>query len=432
VKRLILNIPLENIAAVGFHKRPFILATKTCMLLSYRDGASGRPREAVIITAHLHSWCERIAELLSEKGMELKVQGVLMEGDVVQARRDHLQEILTEIKAEEEAIAIGVKSKEEIAQARVNRILAGGPRHQVRHIKRRSDITQLHDHPLKGLLAELEAEEGSEVRRGRTKKGDLGQARRDRVQGKIPLGEREEVIKARLDRARDRALASIRGEATIRDFEGATPWWVSDIAQARRDRVKEILAEAHGDFPERIEEEHVAKVAQALDPASAQIVWYLWENRHAKIEELRRVLGESSHMKVLIRIREVINPTADKILGMPLLVFERARIDHTSGERILYSWWLSGDAERRPVEGERLVDIFDEGDHILVIVELVGFEEKGIQLAVEDETLVVKAEAPGRSVHEEIPLSPQVDGQRFRARYHNNMLQVRFERERAR
>lgn len=399
VKRLILNVPLENITAVAFHKKPFILATKTCMLLSYRDGASGRPREAVIITAHLHSWCERIAELLSEKGMELKVQGVLTEGDVVRARRDHLQEILTEIKAEEEAIAIGVKSKEEIAQVRVNRILAGGPRHQVRHIKRRSDIAQ---------------------------------ARRDRVQGKIPLGEREEVIKARLDRARDRALASIRGEATIRDFEGATPWWVSDIAQARRERVKEILAEGHGDFPERIEEEHVAKVAQALDPASAQIVWYLWKNRHAKIEELRRVLGESSHMNVLVRIREAINPTAGKILGRPILVFERARIDHTSGERILYSWWLSGDAERRPVEGERLVDIFDEGDHILVIVDLVGFEEKGIQLAVEDETLVVKAEAPGRSVHEEIPLSPQVDGQRFRARYHNNMLQVRFEKEQAR
>lgn len=214
------------------------------------------------------------------------------------------------------------------------------------------------------------------------------------------------------------------------EMEGVTT--ADDVVQARGDRVKEILAEGHGDFPERIEEEHVAKVAQALDPTSREIVWYLWENRHAKIEELRRLLGESSHMNVLVRIREAINPTARKMLGRPILVFERARIDHTSGERILYSWWLSGDAERRPIEGERLVDIFDEGDHILVIAELVGFEEKGIQLAIEDEMLVVKAEAPGRSLHEEIPLSPQVDGQRFRARYHNNMLQVRFEKEQAR
>jgi len=221
-------------------------------------------------------------------------------------------------------------------------------------------------------------------------------------------------------------------EAEGIDVEVRGMMMADDVAQARRERVKEILAEGHGDFPERIEEEHVAKVAQALDPASAQIVWYLLENRHAKIEELRRVLGESFHMNVLVRIRGVINPTAHKMLGRPILVFERARMDYVTGERILYSWWLSGDAERRPREGERLMDIFDEGDHIQVIVELVGFEEKGIQLAVEDETLVVRAEAPGRSVHEEIPLSPQVDGQRFRARYHNNMLQVRFEKERAR
>ncbi|MCJ7667007.1 MAG: hypothetical protein MUP04_01755 [Anaerolineae bacterium] len=296
MKRLILNAPLENITAVGFHKRPFILATKTCMLLSYQDGASGRPREAVIITAHLHSWCERIAELLSEKGMELKVRGVMTADDVVRARRERGKEILAEIH--------------------------GG-----------SPSLSLQD-----------------------------------PKGQDPVG--KEI-----------------GEGDLR------------------------------------------RVVEALDPASAQIVWHLWENRHAKIEELRRVLGESSHMNVLVRIKEAINPTALKILGRPILVFERARIDRSSGERILYSWWLSGDAERRPIEGERLVDIFDEGDHILVIVELVGFEEKGIRLAVEDETFVVEAEAPGRSVHEEIPLPLRVDGQRLKASYRNNMLQVRFEKE---
>ncbi len=234
-------------------------------------------------------------------------------------------------------------------------------------------------------------------------------------------------------------------EAKSVDLETQGVTTADDVVQARRDRGQEILAEIHGDSPslslqdpkgkdpvgKEVEEEDLKGVVEALDPVSAQIVWYLRENRHAKIEELRRLLGESSHMNVLVRIREVINPTVRKILGKPLLVFERARIDHTSGERILYSWWLSGDA-KRPIEGERLVDIFDEGDHILVIVELVGFEEQGVQLAIEDGTLVVKAEALGRSVHEEIPLSPQVDGQRFRARYHNNLLQVRFEKEQAR
>lgn len=210
-----------------------------------------------------------------------------------------------------------------------------------------------------------------------------------------------------------------------------------DVVQVRRERVKEISAEIRGTppslgAPKEIEEGDLKRVVEALDPASAQIVWYLRENRHAKIEELRRLLDESSHMNVLVRIREVINSTACKIVGKPILLFERARMDYITGERILYNWWLSGDAERRPVEGEKLVDIFDEGDHILVIVELVGFEEKGIQLAIEDETLVVKAEASGRSVQEEIPLSPWVEGQSFKARYHNNLLQVRFEKEQAR
>lgn len=238
------------------------------------------------------------------------------------------------------------------------------------------------------------------------------------------------MIKARLDRTRDRALASIRGEATIRDLEGATPWWVSDIAQRRRDRVKEILAEAHGEFPERIEEEHVAKVAQALDPASGEIIWYLWENRHAKIEELRKLLGESSHMNVLTRIKEVINPMARKILGVPLLVFERSRIDYVTGENILYNWWLSEEAERRPAEEGRSIDIFDEGDHVIVIMELAGVREEDIQVNVEGNRLTVAADAPERRYHEEVTLPSEVNAEQVTTRYHNNVLQVRFEKPR--
>jgi len=414
VKRPILDVPLENITAVGFQKRPFILATKTCMLLSYQDGASGRPREAVIITAQLGSWSEKIAELLSQKGMELEVQGVLTEGEVAQARRDRVREILDQIHAGQRRIP--TRAHRERAQP-----LEG--------TEKRKHVAQPQNHVQLGeLLAELEAEEGSEARRGRTKKGNLGQARRDRAQGKIPLGEREGVIKARVDRARDRALASIHGEATMRDFEGATPWWVNDIAQRRRDRVKEILAEAHGDFPGRIEEEHVVKVAQALDPASGEIIWYLWENRHAKIEELRQLSGESSHMNVLTRIEEVINPTARKMLGRRLVVFERLRIDHVTGESVLYSWWLSKEAERRPAEVGRAIDIFDEGDHVIVIMELAGVREEDIQLKVERDKLIVEGDTSDQRGCEEITLPSVVDAEHFTTRYHNNVLQVRFEK----
>jgi len=257
--------------------------------------------------------------------------------------------------------------------------------------------------------------------------GRLDQARRDRAQGKTPGGEAEEAVKVRVDRARDRALATMRGEATTQDPQNTGPW-EGDLAQERQDRVKEILAEVHGDLPERIEEEHLAKVAQPLDPASGEIIWYLWENRHAKIEELRQLLGESSHMNVLTRIKEVINPMAHKVLGRPLLVFERSRIDHITGQNVLYSWWLCKEAESRPVEEKRSVDILDEGDHVMVILELADVREEDIQLEVVGERLIVEVDGPDRRHREEVSLPSAVDAERFAARYHNNLLQVRFEK----
>ncbi|MCG2769714.1 MAG: hypothetical protein L6435_15250 [Anaerolineae bacterium] len=412
VKRLILDVPLENITAVGFHKKPFILATKTCMLLSYHNGSGGQRREATIITAHLDSWCAKIAELLSERGMELEVRGVLTEDDIAQARRDRVREILDEIHAGERRVP--TRSRLDRAQEHED-------------VEKRRDIAQPHrDHiNLRQLLAEIEAEEGAEAGGGEVRKGDLAQARRDRAQGKIPLGEGEEIIKTlRLDRARDEVLASIRGEASIRDLEGATPRWVSDIAQARRDRVKEIVAEAHGEFPERIEEEHIAEVAQALDPASREMIWYLRENRHAKIEELRQLLGESCHMSVLTRINEVINPTARKMLGVPLLVFESRRADPWTGEVVPFSWWLCREAERRPRIAPP-ADVFDEGEQVVVVMELAGVEEKDIQVRAEGEWLIVTA---GDRPPWEIALPATVDGKRITTHYHNNVLQVRLEK----
>jgi len=412
VKRLILDIPLENITAVGFHKRPFILVSKTCMLLSYRNGSGGQRREATIITAHLDSWCAKIAELLSERGMELEVRGVLTEGDIAQARRVRVREILDEIHAGERRVP---------TRARLDR----AQEHE--DVEKRRDIAQPHrDHiNLRQLLAKIEAEEGAEAGGGKVKKGDLSRARRDRAQGKIPLGEGEEIIKTlRLNRAR--GLASMRGEASIRDLEGATPRWVSDIAQARRDRVKEIVAEAHGEFPERIEEEHIAEVAQALDPASREMIWYLRENGHAKIEELRQLLGESCHMNVLTRINEVINPTARKMLGVPLLVFEPRRTDPWTGEVAPFSWWLCREAERRPKIAPP-ADVFDEDEQVVVVIELGGVEEEDIQVQAEGERLMVTT---GDRPAWEIALPAAVDGKQINTRYHNNVLQIWLRKKR--
>ena len=422
VKRLILDIPLERITAVGFLKKPFILATKTCMVLFYRDAASGRPGEATIITAHLGSWCERITELVSEKGIELKVEQAQAEDALAQARRERVTEILDEIHAGKRTIPgrQGADRARRRGGAERARGVARSPGERVR---------------LRELLAELEQEEGAEASRsvarlGTRKKAGLDKARRDRAEGrKIAPGKGQEVTKARLDRQRDRALASMGGDGRTRHSEDATPW-ASDVAQARRDRVKEILAEIHGDLPERIEEEHVTEVAEALDAASGEIIRYLWESRHAKIEQLRQLVGESSHMNVLARIKETINPMARKMLGRPLLVFERSRMDQVTGENVVYSWWLSKEAERPQAMKKTLVDLFDEGDHVVITMELTRVREEEIQVEVEGEKLIVKADAPGHKYCEAISLPSGVDAEHLVSRYNNNVLQVRFEKAR--
>ena len=121
--KLVLDVPLSNVARLAFVKRPFILVTKPCLCLSYRDGASGRVRQATIITANLEAWARQMTELLAEEGVELEMPGVMAAGDAAQARRDRVQEILAEIHAEEQAVAEGIKTKEEIAQERIDRIL---------------------------------------------------------------------------------------------------------------------------------------------------------------------------------------------------------------------------------------------------------------------------------------------------------------------
>lgn len=265
--RLALDLPLSNVTGLAFFRRPFILATKTCLRLSYHtctersrsDGARGRSREATVITGDLAAWTQRLAEMLTSLGV---------------------------------------------------------------------------------------------------------------------------------------------------DFEGR-----ADDDAAPKKQV---------DSGHRIGLEDLERVAAALDPASAELIWRLWEHGHAKIEELRQVLGAPSHMHVLTRIREAINPVARRLLGQPLLVFEPRRTDPWTGEVVPFSWWLCPEAERRPKIAPP-ADVFDEDEQVVVLVELAGVEEKDIQVQAEGGRLMVTT---GDQPAWEIALPTAVDGKRITTRYHNNVLQI--------
>ena len=84
------------------------------------------------------------------------------------------------------------------------------------------------------------------------------------------------------------------------------------------------------------------KIASRLDIDGRDILWYLWEKGHARINELAELIQAPNHMHVLLVIRDTINPVAEKELGCSVLSFERQKVDPDTGETILFSWWLVG------------------------------------------------------------------------------------------
>lgn len=177
----------------------------------------------------------------------------------------------------------------------------------------------------------------------------------------------------------------------------------------------------------KIDEDSINKVAQKLDPDSQEILSYLRQNRYARIDELAEVIKAPNHMDVLLRIKRVINPTAEEVIGSPLLSFEESKVDDGTGERIPFSWWIIGKKEpSNNGRREPLVDIFDEGDHITVIMESWGIEGDDIRLKVEEEKLIVFPSRDGKDYYEEYPLSARVNPRTFSQLYKNGVLQVKM------
>lgn len=132
----------------------------------------------------------------------------------------------------------------------------------------------------------------------------------------------------------------------------------------------------------KIDEDGIKQVLEELDSESQEILSYLWRKGYANIDELASLYEAPNHMDTLFKIREIINPTAERLLGYSLLTFERSKKDDITGKIITYSWWIIG---KRSAEEERkkpIVEIFDEGDYLSIIMELKGARQEDIQLEV--------------------------------------------------
>ena len=173
----------------------------------------------------------------------------------------------------------------------------------------------------------------------------------------------------------------------------------------------------------KVDREKLDKIVTELDADSKGILWFLYENRHARIDTLAKLIEAPTHMDILLKIREIINPTAEKIIGYPILSFESSKVDLETGEKVTFSWWLAGQPHKE--RKEPLLDIFDEGADLIVYLELLGIKEDKLRLSVANNKLIIDAD---KDYHKEISLPVVVNTNSFTKRYKNNILEVRLKK----
>ena len=173
----------------------------------------------------------------------------------------------------------------------------------------------------------------------------------------------------------------------------------------------------------KVDRETLNKMVTELDADSKEILWFLYEHRHARIDTLAKLIEAPTHMDILLRIREIINPTAEKIIGYPILSFESSKVDRETGEKVLFSWWLVGQPHQE--KEEPLLDIFDEDAELIIYLELLGIKEDKLRLRVVNNKLIIDAD---KDYHKEIPLPAVVKAKSFTKRYKNNILEVRLKK----
>ncbi len=170
----------------------------------------------------------------------------------------------------------------------------------------------------------------------------------------------------------------------------------------------------------------IQRISGQLDSDGRDILWHLWENGHARINRLAELIQAPNHMHVLLVIRDAINPIAEKEVGCPILSFENRKTDLETGESIPFSWWLIGRENIFLPNGERLVDIFDEGEQIRVIAEIKGVSSDDLKLDFDGDRVTVRCHKIGASLRMKLDLGAKVNPKGYQMQIRNNLLELRF------
>jgi len=83
--------------------------------------------------------------------------------------------------------------------------------------------------------------------------------------------------------------------------------------------------------------------------------------------------------------------------------------------------------EKAPVPREREADIFGEDDYVLVIIEIPGADEKGIEVNLEKDKLAILADKAGKKIHKDI-IVPCTPKGKITKSYKNGILEVKIKK----
>lgn len=87
------------------------------------------------------------------------------------------------------------------------------------------------------------------------------------------------------------------------------------------------------------------------------------------------------------------------------------------------------DKEKGPVVDEvrdPIVDVFDEGDAVMIVAELPGVDEKDIKFEVTDDIVTLSAGVGEKKYYKEILLSSSVDEKKTSASYRNGIFELKL------
>jgi len=80
---------------------------------------------------------------------------------------------------------------------------------------------------------------------------------------------------------------------------------------------------------------------------------------------------------------------------------------------------------------EPLIDIFEEEDHITVLAELPGVDEKDVNIKADENTITITAENATKKYLKIVRLPTCIKKSTIKSTYRNNILQIRLEKLRA-